>query len=376
MTDRLIRDLIPMRILHTESSWGWGGQELRILTESKALIDLGHDVVIATPPETPIFKEAKALGIEAIALPIRTKRIGGLLAIRKLICSRQFDVINTHSSTDSWLTALACQTVVNAPKIIRTRHVSTPVRPTCANRWLFGKASTQVVTTGEAVRKMLIQNLGLNPSCVVSISTGVNSNLYTPVTNEQKSVLRQKLGLPDDKFIVGTVATLRLLKGIEYLFGAIRLLNDEKIMLCVVGDGPQRQRLENWISDHSMGQQILLVGEQRGVHEWLQSFDLFAFPSLAEGVPQALVQAMLTELPCVTTDVGGIPELATDGESAVFIPPKNSDFLADAIHLIKNNSQFGNRLGRRARTICKEKNSLEKMAEKMELAFRAALRTK
>jgi glycosyltransferase involved in cell wall biosynthesis len=333
------------------------------------MISRGHAVSIAGPPDTPLLREAEQRGIEAVPLQICKKRLAGLLAIRRLLKSREFDVVNTHSSTDSWLTALACATLRRPPKIVRTRHVSTPVRPTLANRWLFGKACAAVVTTGEAVREMLIRDLKLDPAKVISVPTGVDSEIYHPVSAEEKVKLRQILGLPQNQVIVGTVATLRFLKGIEYLFEAIRLLNDERVLLCVVGDGPQRQRLESWIQDNGMQKKIMMVGEQRNVNEWLQSFDIFAFPSLAEGVPQALAQAMLTELPCVTTNVGGIPELAIHGETALVIEPKAAPKLAENIQIVINDPEFADNLGKQSRGFCGEKHSVNHMSAHMERVF-------
>jgi len=225
------------------------------------------------------------------------------------------------------------------------------------------------VTTGEAVREMLIRDLKLDPAKVVSVPTGVDSEIYHPVSAEEKVKLRQILGLPQNQIIVGTVATLRFLKGIEYLFEAIRLLNDEKIFLCVVGDGPQRQRLESWIQDHGMQKQIMMVGEQRNVNEWLQSFDIFAFPSLAEGVPQALAQAMLTELPCVTTNVGGIPELAIHGETALAVNPRDYRELALDLKRLMFQPQLSRIIARKARDHVKTNYSIQGMGKQMEMVF-------
>lgn len=362
---------MPLRILHTESSWGWGGQELRILTESQALLSRGHSVSIACPPDTPLQREAIARNIEVIPLPIKKKKISGLLAIRKLLKHRGFDVVNTHSSTDSWLTAVACASLRSPPKVVRTRHVSTPVRPTRANRWLFGKACAAVVTTGEAVREMLIRDLSLDPKRVISVPTGVDSELYHPVSSDEKTTIRKRLGVPTDKIVVGTVATLRFLKGIEYLFEAIRLLRDERVILYVVGDGPQRARLESWITAHGMQNQITMAGEQRNVNEWLQTFDIFAFPSLAEGVPQALAQAMLTELPCVTTNVGGIPELAIHGTTALICEPRDSRIMSNYLGILSLPGQDVNQLGINARKHCSKVLSLQLMTSQMEKLFKS-----
>jgi glycosyltransferase involved in cell wall biosynthesis len=216
---------------------------------------------------------------------------------------------------------------------------------------------------------MLIQDLGLDPERVVSVPTGVDSTLYKPVTKAEKKMLREKLGIPKDKLIVGTVATLRLLKGIEYLFDAIRLLNNTQCLLYVVGDGPQRARLESWILEHGMERQIAMVGEQRNVHEWLQSFDIFAFPSLAEGVPQALAQAMLTELPCVTTNVGGIPELAIDQVTALVCDPRNEAEIEKRLRQMISRPLIAKVLAKNARTHCEKGLSLARMCTAMEHHF-------
>lgn len=365
----------PLRILHTESSWGWGGQELRILTESAALQKRGHTISIATLPDTPLFQAALERGIPVFPVPIRKKRLEGLWAIRKLLCEQPQDIVNTHSSTDAWLTALACCTLRLPPRIVRTRHVSTPVRPSIPNRWLFGTSASAVVTTGEIVRRMLIDDLGIDPSVIASVPTGVDSQIYNGISAQERQALRARLNLPDSTYLIGTVATLRLLKGMDYLFEAIKLIDDPGLHLCVVGDGPQRQHLDQLCQKLGLQSQITMAGEQRNVSDWLRAFDLFAFPSLAEGVPQALAQAMLTELPCVTTDAGGIPELAQHMKTAWVCPPKDPQALAKGILAIKADPGLGIALAANARRHCKDQFSVDAMADRMLAIYRRVQQT-
>ena len=139
-----------MRILHTENSQGWGGQEIRILTEAAGMIKRGHEVQLIAPREARIFDEAQKHGVPVTALPIAKKRLPGFFALRRWLNANPVDVINTHSSTDSWLVALACATLAHAPTIVRTRHVSAPVSTNAATRWLYASAASAIVTTGEA----------------------------------------------------------------------------------------------------------------------------------------------------------------------------------------------------------------------------------
>ena len=364
---------MSLRILHTESSWGWGGQELRILTESAALAERGHQLCIAAPPDTPILRRAAQMGIEAVALPIKKKALRGILATRRFLEGRRFDVVNTHSSTDSWLVALALLTLRERPALVRTRHVSTAVRPGWANRWLYGKATQRLVCTGEVVRRALTEQLALPGSHVISIPTGVSSEAYRPADAGEKTALRRTLGLPIELTLIGCVATLRMLKGIDHLFQAMQDLRTRSIHLVIVGDGPQMERLQSLRRELGLEALVTMAGEQHNVEDWLKAMDMFAFPSLAEGVPQALAQAMLTGLPCVTTNVGGIPELATHRQTAWVCPPRDAKALSEGIEALLEDSKLAAQLGLAAREHCIENISIQKMAESMERVFEEAV---
>ncbi|MEN9316905.1 MAG: hypothetical protein RIS35_3298, partial [Pseudomonadota bacterium] len=207
-----------MHILHTEASCGWGGQEIRILGESAGMIERGHRVTLACPPESTIAKESARFGVERLLLPIARKRPAGVLALRTLLASGTFDVVNTHSSTDAWLVALANRTLARPVPIVRTRHISAPIAPGAGNRWLYARASRFVVTTGERLRLDVIERTGCRPEAVVSIPTGIDDRLFAP---GDRLAARRELGLPEERFIVGIVATLRSWKGHRYLVEAI-----------------------------------------------------------------------------------------------------------------------------------------------------------
>lgn len=363
---------MSLRILHTESSWGWGGQELRILTESAALAERGHQLCIAAPPDTPILQRAAQMGLETVALPIRKKNFFGWRAVRGLLRRRAFDVVNTHSSTDSWLVALSVPGLAHQPALVRTRHVSTPVHANAANRWLYGRATRRVVGTGDAVCQALVAQLGLDPAHVVSVPTGVSSEQFRPPQAQEKASLRASFGFADGQTVFGCVATLRMLKGVDYLFRAMQQMQTLPIHLVVVGDGPQMDSLQALRRELGLQGKVTMAGEQANVEQWLQAMDAFVFPSLAEGVPQALAQAMLSALPCVTTDVGGIPELASHLRTAWVCPPRDADALAQGMQALLHDPALGARLGQTAREHCIQTRSVRQMADAMERVFEAA----
>jgi len=356
----------PLKVVHTESSLGWGGQELRVLSESRGMIRRGHDVRLVCPPQARIFAEAPNWGVPVAGLPIERKRWSGLRALADWLRANPCDLLNTHSSTDSWLAALALRLARHPARIVRTRHISAAVPKGPLSRWLYMRAAARVVTTGEAIRRQLIEENGYAGERIESVPTGIDAGRFRP---GERAASRARFGLPADRTLVGIVATLRSWKGHRYLLEALARL-PESVELVIVGDGPQRAALEAQIASLGLRGRARMQGEQADVLPWLRTLDIFALPSFAnEGVPQALVQAMLVGLACVTTPVGGIPELAEHERTALLVPPRDVPALAAAIERLARNEGLRRELGEAARKHCVEGYSYERMLDRMERIY-------
>lgn len=360
-----------LKIVHTEASGGWGGQEIRILEESRGMIRRGHSVTLLCPRETRIFGAAGDYGVPAVALPIGRKNLRGLMAMREWLGRNDADVINTHSSTDSWLTALACATMRSSPPLVRTRHISAPLRDNAATRWLYGKAVRHVVTTGERLREQVMREANVTADRVTSIPTGIDVGRYVPGDAQAR---RRELGLPADKIIVGIVATLRSWKGHDHLFAAFARMRRNDTLLLVVGDGPRRAHLERLAEEVGIAGSVLFVGQQADAAPWFQTLDLAVLPSYAnEGVPQSLMQAMACGIPVVSTPVGAIGELIRDRESGRLVPPADPDALAAVIEELLADPAQRAHLASAAVSHVRQNHSIANMLDGMEAVFRAAI---
>ncbi len=357
----------PLQIVHTESSLGWGGQEIRILSEAQGMMRRGHQVMLLCAPQARILAEAPNWGVPAVPLPIERKRPVGLGALAEWFRVHRSDIVNTHSSTDSWLTALAMLGIGRPCRVVRTRHISARVPRGPLSRWLYMRSAERVVTTGEALKRQLVEYNGFRASRIESVPTGIDAGRFRP--GERKAA-RARFGLPQDKILVGIVATLRSWKGHGFLLEAMTRLPDH-IELVIVGDGPQRAALEQKIARLNLQGRVRMQGQQADVLPWLRALDIFALPSYAnEGVPQALVQAMLVELACVTTAVGGIPEVAEHERTALVVPPEDAAALAAAIARFAGDEGLRRELGEAARKHCVEGYSYERMLDRMENIYR------
>lgn len=363
-----------LAILHTESSLGWGGQEIRVLTEAAGVAKLGHDVLLAAPAQSRIFAEAARFGVKARAIPIGRKGARGVLAMRQLLSRHAFDVINTHSSTDTWLAAVAGALLSSAPPIVRTRHISAPLPRNRATRWLYNSASARIVTTGEKLRKQVIAETGVEAPRVVSIPTGIDLARFHPA---DRNVARAIVDLPHDAPIVGIVATLRSWKGHRYLLEAFAAMKRPQALLVVVGDGPQRESLEALAAELGIAAQVRFVGNRLDVAPWMQSLDVFCLPSYAnEGVPQALMQAMACGLPVLTTPVGSIEEIVEAGVTGEIVAPRNKDRLRVGLEGLLDDPQRRAALGERASAVARERFGEALMVERMLRVFSDVARKK
>ncbi|MBI5898641.1 MAG: glycosyltransferase family 4 protein [Rhodocyclales bacterium] len=358
-----------MKILHTEASCGWGGQEIRILEESSGLIARGHAVSIACPAHARLATEATRYGVPVTPLPIEFKTLAGLRALRRHLAATRPDVVNTHSSADSWLVALACATLSESPAIVRTRHISAPVSANFANRWLYRQAA-HVATTGESLRRHLVETLGLDPAQVLSVPTGIDTQRFAPA---DKAGAKVAVGLDPQHRHLGIVATLRSWKGHLFLLDAFAQLARPDLRLVIVGEGPMRGPIEEKIAALGLGERVILAGQRSDPERWLQALDVFCLPSYAnEGVPQAILQAMLCALPIVTTPVGAILEAVDDQRSALVVAPKDANALAKAIARLLDDTALAASLGAEARRVASADFSKASMLDRMAAIFTQA----
>jgi len=357
-----------LKIVHTEASLGYGGQELRIINEARGLQARGHEVTLICPAEAQINALAATAGLPVVTLPIGLRRPAALLALRRWIREHAPDVINTHSSTDSWLVALATRGLQPRPAIVRTRHISAPVPHGYTSRWLYTRGCDHVVTTGEQLRETLIADNGFPAVRISSVRTGIDLARFTP---GDRLTARRRLDLPVDGLIIGIVATLRSWKGHRHLVNAFAGLRRGDARLLIVGDGPQWEALHEQVSRDGLRQRVIFAGRQQAVETWLQAMDVFCLPSYAnEGVPQSLMQAQACGLPCVTTMVGSMAEAVVPGRTALVVGPEDVLALRVALQQLCDDDSLRQRLGTAARRYAEEEFAVERMLDAMEGLFR------
>ena len=356
------------RILHTEWSEGFGGQEMRILLEIQEHLKEGHQVFLLAPPESPLLRTAREKGIESIPLKIRhTLDFQALRQIKKIIQENQIEVIHTHSSVDSWVASLAGKWT-RVPVVVRTRHISVPTRRRPLN-YVYALPDA-VITTGEQIRQTLITRYGLPAQAVYSIPTGVDTQRFYP--RPPDPALKQKLGLPAESLVISLVAVLRAQKRHEVVIAAAAgiLKYSPRVRFLFVGEGPRRALIEEAIRRHGLESHILMTGHRNDIPEILALTDIGIISSQAEGVPQFLLQAMAMAKPVVSTAVGGIPDIITDGLNGLLIPPEEPQALGKAVIKILEDPNYARGISQKALKTVLENYNSGLMADKVSRVYR------
>jgi teichuronic acid biosynthesis glycosyltransferase TuaC len=199
--------------------------------------------------------------------------------------------------------------------------------------------------------KLHIVNLGINEEKVHVVPNGVDTWKFKPAG---KAHARALLNLPQDKNIILFVGALRKIKGVDYLIEAAKnFVNTNTDLLMVGRDDGMRKNLEKRAHELKIADYIRFTGpvNHEDIPLWISASDILVLPSLSEGRPNVVLEALACEVPVVATDVGGIPELMVDGETGYLVPAKNPEELSIKINkLLEDKIQRENmgKLGRKS----------------------------
>ena len=227
----------------------------------------------------------------------------------------------------------------------------------------------------ELARQAEIERTGVAPNKVITIYNGIET---APFEAASTTVIRAQLNLPSTAPIVGTVGRLHPQKGLPYLLTAFREINAiyPNAHLLVVGAGELRAVLESQAQQLGISHRVIFTGNRQDIPDLLACVDIFVLPSLWEGLPNVVLEAMAAGLPVVATAVGGTPEVVVNDVTGLLIPPRDPQALADAIHRLLRDPELRQRMGQAGRARVAEHFSVEQMVRKTETLYEHLLAEK
>jgi len=231
------------------------------------------------------------------------------------------------------------------------------------------------IAVSEAVRRELIDDVGIPARKVVLIHNGID---LTPVPLGDLTARRETLRLSSEEIVLVAVGRLAEIKNYNMLLEAFaRAVKELPVLrLVMVGDGPERAKLEATAMHLGLSDRVHFLGARDDVREWLALSHVFVLPSLYEGISIALLEAMAAGLPAVATQVGGNPEVVTDQQNGILVESGDVEGFARALVVLARDEALRERMGRAARKRIEMKFDLNRSVRQYEeIYLRSAMRT-
>jgi glycosyltransferase involved in cell wall biosynthesis len=361
-----------MKILHLISSSGYFGADNMLIelargSRSSALLPVVGIFRNVHNPHEEIGEVAKSHELPVEIFPCGGKvDLGTLLKIRRVLSRQGVDIVHTHGYKSN-LYALGAAAGTGVGKIATCHNwLGDDVKMKSYARVdkLLLKRFDRVVAVSDTIREELVSG-GIPTHKIDTIYNGIDLKRFEGPADTEAA--RKALRIRDGCRVVGTVGRLSEEKGHIYLLRAARdpALQGQNLVFLIVGDGPLRESLEKEADGMGFGPgDMLFTGTRTDVDRLYGLMDLFVLPSLTEGFPMALLEAVASKRPVVASEVGGVPKVIEEGSSGRLVKPGDAEALARAIRDVLADPKEGCRMAERAYETVRKAFSAEGMAQR------------
>ena len=289
--------------------------------------------------------------------------LGTLQDLLRIIRERRVAILHSHEFYMNTL-GLVASRMMGVP-LVATVHGRNYYADRFRRRAAYRLVATltRMVAVSEDVRLFLAERVGISHRRVTVIPNGVPLN-HAP-SDEKTSALRESLDLHRHSQVVGTIGSLYPVKGHRYLIDASPqvIARFPYVVFLIVGRGGLRDELEAHARQLGVASHFRFLGHRDDVSDLLALCDIFVLPSLSEGMPLALLEAMAAGVPPIATRVGGVSEVAEDGKTGLLVPPQDSDALAERITTLLEDRALAKQIGQSAREMVASRFSIARMVQ-------------
>jgi glycosyltransferase involved in cell wall biosynthesis len=369
------------RILFVITSSDFGGTE----TTLRELVQrLDHNefkpAVCSLRPGGRVARDIAAAGVRTFSLrmserPRIAELLQGVIRLARWIDRHEVDLVQSFLYRANTLAPLAARLSRRRPIVVAGQRSLKPLggrRAAVAARWTWGFAD-RVITVSQAVRDELMRTDGVPAERISVVENGVDTQRFQPGRSDAD--VRQRFGIPREAVVVSGVGRLSPEKGFADLLEAVAIARARglPLHLLLAGDGAQRAELEARAKELGFGSDTQFLGMQRDLLPIYAATDILVLPSLEEGLPNSLLEAMACERAVVANNVGGVPEIVEDERSGLLVEPGSPSAIAAAIIRLAADPTLRHRLGKEARQRVCERFDVAAMVERHAGIYRELL---
>ena len=374
-----------------------GGPALHVSYLSAGLKRRGYDTTLVAGSlatgEESMAGVADDLGVPIVNVPDLHREISPLRDLRAvchvagLIRDLRPQTLHTHTAKAGTIGRLAATLAGDAapPIVVHTFHGHVlrgyfgPVRSTffrLLEHWL-ARRTTALVAVSPEVRDDLVA-LGIAPAekfAVVRLGIELGDRVGDLDGSGQGLETRRLLGIAPDRFVVGWIGRMTGVKRTDDVLLAVRRLCDRGVdaVLCMVGDGPDREAVERRARELGIVRSSLFLGYQEEVAPYYAAFDALILPSANEGTPVSAIEALAGGRPVVATRVGGVPDVVRDGVDGFLVKPGDVDAMAERLAILAADSDLRRRMGEAGSASVRERYAVDRLLDDMDHLYRRLL---
>ncbi len=346
----------PLRVLHVCDKFGVAGSTVHGVSRFLARIIPRFDrarvepLLVGLRPEDHASAHLRALGLALHCLGKGKFDLSTAPALLRLARRERADLLHLHGYGATNFGRLVARWA-GLPCIVH-EHFVDPAPPKVQVPWdlALRRICDAAIAVSESVRRFMVERRFVPAERIELLRYGVPLAEYRPALPEQALAVRQRYGLAPDAVVLGAVGRLDEQKGLRYLLEAVARLTPEHpgLVLLLVGDGPLRGELGEQAAALGIAGRTVFTGHSSEVPLLQSALDVQLFPSLWEGTPLALFEAMAMARTIVSTDVDGLGEVLCHGETALLVPPRDPAALAAALHTVLADPGLARRLAANA----------------------------
>ena len=317
-----------MKILHVETGRHLYGGPQQVVYLVKALAERGHDNVLVCPPGSGIDSAARAAGIN-----VRNLFCAGDLdlpfayRLKQYLDEKRPDIVHCHSRRGADILGGLAASIADIPAVVSRRVDNTEMRIVAAVRY---RPFRKIIAISDAIASVL-RDHGVAEERLTVIRSAVDTAAFAAAPD--RAAFNEAFDVTDEHFVVGAAGQLIPRKGHRHLLQAVADLKDRypSLRLVLFGEGYLNNQLRDQAATLGLGGVVQFAGFREDLDDYLGCFDLFAHPSLAEGLGVAALKASAAGVAVVGCAAGGLVEAVADGRTGLLVPPGDIDALGSAI---------------------------------------------
>jgi len=350
----------------------FGGMEEWIRLVSTGLIDRGHEITLIGRGESEYLRRISQAEDRVRIEPLDISgdfNPATIVRVRNIIEARRIDLLSVNFNKDIRLGGLAARWVGSIPVVWSVGMNIT--KDKAIHRWLTPKLVDRAIVPSASLKSEITRFGYIEPAIVDVIPIGIAHREFRRPDPESRRALREKYNLPQEATVAVTVGRFVYKKAHEFLIDAAPeiIAQHPEIFFLFVGDGVKRDEYLQQINRLGLEQHFILTGMLDSIDTELAGADLMIHPAKDEPFGIAILEGMRAGLPVVAGQVGGIPEVVTEGETALLCEPCNSTALAQSVNELLDDRPRMELFGRKGQRRCREQFQLDTMIDNVEQAF-------